>query len=410
MKKILRRIGSLRITVVLVLVIAVTSVFGTLINQQEALYVVYRSPLFIGLLALLGVNLFACTALRLKPRLDRLGFLATHLGVLVILTGAIVSFLASEKGRVKLHEGEATNAYYAPVRIDPEKNLGVIEAALKAAGGRMVRRGSIMVATEFPRANLGALIPLLGRSPEWEIVARDRQTVTILFWPGIRTVRKLLPFTVRLDKFIVEYYLEERHIKKDLVVKDRQTNKTIATIPARRGESGVVNGYEIEIGQFLPNFVIDPETHIATTRNLKPANPAIGVSISKAEAASQSEHLWVFAKHPGITEHMRMGKGPLPFSLFFVYHRHIKSYVSEVTILDRSGVPVKKAAIEVNRPLTHRGYTVYQSNYDSEDFRWSGLQVVSDPGVWVIYAGFALLLAGVVFIFYAKPYLRRRQS
>jgi cytochrome c biogenesis protein ResB len=107
---------------------------------------------------------------------------------------------------------------------------------------------------------------------------------------------------------------------------------------------------------------------------------------------------------------MRRGKEPLPFMLFFDYRERVKSYVSEITILDGAGREVKKAALKVNQPLTHRGYTIYQSSYDRESHGWTGLQVVADPGLWVVYAGFALLLAGVVFIFYFKPYLRRRKK
>jgi hypothetical protein len=35
------------------------------------------------------------------------------------------------------------------------------------------------------------------------------------------------------------------------------------------------------------------------------------------------------------------------------------------------------------------------------------LQVARDPSLWIVYVGFALLLGGVCFIFYAKPYIRR---
>lgn len=42
-----------------------------------------------------------------------------------------------------------------------------------------------------------------------------------------------------------------------------------------------------------------------------------------------------------------------------------KDYRSEVTLLDFSGEPVRKAAIRVNHPLSHKGVTFYQSTYGS---------------------------------------------
>jgi cytochrome c biogenesis protein ResB len=94
MKKFLKTIGSLRITIAVVLLIAGASLYGTLLKQQEAMDTVYRSFWFIALLAFFGANLLACTVLRLRLRLAQAGFLATHLGVLTILAGAIVGFLS----------------------------------------------------------------------------------------------------------------------------------------------------------------------------------------------------------------------------------------------------------------------------------------------------------------------------
>jgi len=36
---------------------------------------------------------------------------------------------------------------------------------------------------------------------------------------------------------------------------------------------------------------------------------------------------------------------------------------------------------------------------------WSTLEVVRDPGVVVVYSGFALLMVGLLIIFYLNPWL-----
>jgi hypothetical protein len=38
------------------------------------------------------------------------------------------------------------------------------------------------------------------------------------------------------------------------------------------------------------------------------------------------------------------------------------------------------------------------------------LQIVKDPGIPVAYAGFGALSFGVIFIFYVKPFLRKKQK
>jgi hypothetical protein len=239
-----------------------------------------------------------------------------------------------------------------------------------------------------------------------EAAPEGKDMVTVRFWPGVEIVKKPLSFTLRLDRFTIDYHNYGR-----LIITDMEDN-IISTLPAAGGETAVVRGYKLEVGEFFPNFVYDTETRTAETRNQVPNNPAIQVVLTEqAEAGTAAgESLWIFANYDGIYERMRFEKEPLGLGLYFRYGPRPKSYVSEVTILDKSNREMKKASIEVNHPLTHGGYTIYQSNYDPKRPSWTGFQVVRDPGLWVVYAGFALLLVGVFFIFYAKPYLRRRKK
>jgi hypothetical protein len=248
----------------------------------------------------------------------------------------------------------------------------------------------------------------------------EKDIVIIDFILGIKIIEKPLPFTIRLDKFTVDYYTGKEHNYGNLIVASREEQtedgaggqQIIGTIPVEHGKTGIVAGYAITVGEYLPNFVIDADMHRPVTRNQMPDNPAIRVKIVKNPGSEDAaeESFWVFANHHGMYEHMRRGREPLPFQLFFDSRERVKSYISEVTILDAKGAEVRKAAIEVNQPLTHRGFTIYQSSYDTQARRWTGFQIVTDPGLWVVYIGFALLLAGVAFIFYVKPYLRRREK
>jgi cytochrome c biogenesis protein ResB len=73
--------------------------------------------------------------------------------------------------------------------------------------------------------------------------------------------------------------------------------------------------------------------------------------------------------------------------------------------------PVReKAVITVNDPFTFGGWTFYQGNYDPRDPTYSGIQAVRDPGVPWVFLGFALISAGVVYMFYVEARLRRRRA
>ncbi|GAX59439.1 hypothetical protein SCALIN_C03_0096 [Candidatus Scalindua japonica] len=85
----------------------------------------------------------------------------------------------------------------------------------------------------------------------------------------------------------------------------------------------------------------------------------------------------------------------------------VKDYKSILRVVENGQTMVTKT-IEVNNPLKYKGFVFYQSSYDPEGERYTGLQVTKNPGIIVVYAGFILLCLGIVFIFYIKPFLRRK--
>jgi cytochrome c biogenesis protein ResB len=80
----------------------------------------------------------------------------------------------------------------------------------------------------------------------------------------------------------------------------------------------------------------------------------------------------------------------------------VKAYKSRVEILSGDRV-VREASILVNLPLTYGGYTFYQYGYDAQDLARTTLQVVRDPGVFIVYAGFVLIMVGLTIVFWVAP-------
>jgi hypothetical protein len=88
------------------------------------------------------------------------------------------------------------------------------------------------------------------------------------------------------------------------------------------------------------------------------------------------------------------------------------SFVSEVRLNDESmGIKDKKYTISMNEPLTHKGYTFYQSSYireeDPRTGRFTGkfqsiFQVGIDPGRRVKYLGCVLVVLGAFVQFYMR--------
>jgi cytochrome c biogenesis protein ResB len=87
-------------------------------------------------------------------------------------------------------------------------------------------------------------------------------------------------------------------------------------------------------------------------------------------------------------------------------------FVSQVRLNDESrGINEQPHTISMNEPLTHRGYTFYQSSYnrhrDPQTLRETGqfqsvFQVATDPGRSIKYAGCLLVVLGAFVQFYMR--------
>jgi len=86
----------------------------------------------------------------------------------------------------------------------------------------------------------------------------------------------------------------------------------------------------------------------------------------------------------------------------------VSSYASAVAVVE-NGQTVASQVIRVNEPLSWAGFKFYQSNYRKDDPTWTGLQVVKDPGLPVVFFGFVLLALGVTFVYTVRPWLLKRR-
>ena len=131
MKNLIKLLGSLSFAIVLLaaLVAILTastlmeSAYGTPVAQR----IFYQAGWFDAFLSLVAVNIL-CSALSRWPyKLHHTGFLITHVGILLLLTGSLLSRLAGVEGQMALREGEKNDAmlkqsYQLAVR-EPEKKV-----------------------------------------------------------------------------------------------------------------------------------------------------------------------------------------------------------------------------------------------------------------------------------------------
>ncbi len=283
---------------------------------------VHRHPLFLILLALLFVNLAACT-LRRWERLD-LPVLLTHLGALLILAGAAVTWQGAQRGHLTLRVGDE------PSRLVHPKDGG----------------------PAFP-----------------------------------------LPFETRLLDFRLEYDGAPRHVVRWSDPTTGRTGELEGPPPIRHALPSM--GVTLEVLSFNPDLVVGAKG--VTQRSNQPRNPALLVRWLEGKKASTP--FWLFALYPDA----HPSRGALSLAYDF-RPAPLRQYVSVVALRTNPGDPETKASLWVNRPLRHQGWTLYQSAYDPDDPGSSTLEAARDPGIYPVYAGFAILLLGLIAVtFRRKP-------
>ena len=115
MKNFFRFLASLKLTVVLVLVIAVVLSAGTILESlrgSEAARSVYYAPWFFLLQGLFAINIVFAVWDRWPKNRYRIGFVITHLSMLIILVGALATWVYKVEGQLPLFEGQSSDTIF----------------------------------------------------------------------------------------------------------------------------------------------------------------------------------------------------------------------------------------------------------------------------------------------------------
>jgi ResB-like family len=103
-------LASLKLAVILLValavILAVATFYESLYDTKTAQHLVYKSPLFALFLSFIGINLTCSAIMRFPWKKSQTGFVVTHLGIIIILLGSLVTMYKGVDGSVALEEGE----------------------------------------------------------------------------------------------------------------------------------------------------------------------------------------------------------------------------------------------------------------------------------------------------------------
>ena len=421
-------LASTRTAVVLLALTAVASLVGMILSDPVAAKYIYGRLWFHVLLGLLGVNLVACMVWRKRISAGRAWSLVMHLGLALVLVGAMITLIYARRGAVQIFEGKTVTHYIIPGPRPGEHATVPLGFTLKLVEFRL---------QYYPPVDY-----LYVRVPDR--CAPDRYRVV----PG-RDIP--VPGTdatltnVRIER-APELSTSFRYDRETRTGRLRVTgdNGMTWTIPADVGSVSKLAGTNtaVEILRFEPAFVMDLETRKVSSRGTEPTNPAVRVAVYDGDVKRRGSERWLFASrampssgpmlHPArrgaaalvaeaVTPHgtkdvyLEAGaRATCPWFpgarvAFEHAHRKIKEFESHVQVLE-DGHVVRDHVIRVNDPLTHRGITISQGDYDKRGLRYSVLGVSQDDGAHLVFAGFLATMVGLLGRLYLKPALRELQK
>ncbi len=343
--EICRFLGSLPLTVALLLIFGVVLAAATFLESERGAAVsqwyVYHGRWFIGLLAMMGVNILAAMLVRLPWKGRHVGFLVAHAGILVLMAGSMLSFRWGVEGRLTLVEGEKAD------------EIVLRDSTLLTATWHGGGRGRALEVLDFP---------FEPGPTDWP----DGETRDLGELEGIRAK-------------VLHYY---RHavIQQTKFQPVEDTSGESQAPPAIHFEV-TVDGKPHEIwlsrgGQPRGFNRIETSTKGPIIFTLENAKLPLGFSVRLIK--------FIQGKNPG-------GMGDA-------------SYSSEVQLEDESEGLMLKRTISMNNPLTHGKFTIYQSDFTKTTGgrNVSILTVSYDPGRFMKYLGSLMVCAGTFVMFYWK--------
>ena len=194
-----------------------------------------------------------------------------------------------------------------------------------------------------------------------------------------------LPFTLRLNQFILEEYPPR------LAMTDKSTQQMLKkdcrplTLEAQKG--GQVGDWYVRPAQKGKN----------------------GMLFVSAECKSRARHVEGWMGCSSSVQESRTLILDKRFSLVMLPEEP-KRFASSITVTSASGKKTD-TTVEVNKPFSTDGWKIYQYGYDEQAGKFSNyseFQLVRDPWLPAVYTGIALLLLGAVGLFFTPT--RRKEG
>ncbi len=447
----IRPLASIRLTVILLIVIGLAMVFGTTyessVGARVAQVDVYHSIWFDFLLGLLAINLIACTLERYPFKLHQIVWLFTHIGVLVILAGAVISRNWGIEGQMAVAEGQSSNSidlisHQLEVTY-PDGVNGILPLRLESLPRSENAKPKVVdLPKQRGKLNLLRFLPSAVGEVKMEDDPNGLPAIAIRFdapmasndawlWSGKpENARWQLPMVGTIQLIALNAippdvsFLAQLNVQYLLIAVPGQMY-VWHMVDNKPQVDPITIGQKFSITAQSSITVTQLREHVVLRTYFEPTKGQNGIQALQFSVTdpqgNTSKAVWIrkgmdFAFGPNSpTFVMSAEKYDLGFAIelkkfkrdFYPGTRQSASFASDVVVHDpqQGEYPYD---IYMNHTLDHRGWKFYQSSFIEGNPTYSIFSVAYDPGTWTVYAGCIILMLGLVGIVTVKPYLRKR--
>ena len=214
----------------------------------------------------------------------------------------------------------------------------------------------------------------------------------------------LIPFSVKLVDFNIEEYNPRISIYNN-ETGEYSTGSKDPDITARKGFKGDVLKWNITISEFYKSSGIsDGKYEPSSVSGSAPAALIFAVNRTTHDTASG----WITCGSNTI---------PLQYldldSVYSLVMRQSEAKkISSTLEIYKNETNTETIKIEINSPVTLKGWKIYQAGYNDKMGKWSDLSIIElvrDPWLPLVYSGIFMLLAGAVYIFWTGRKIRNKE-
>jgi hypothetical protein len=375
-------LASLQLAVVLIAIAAVVVAWATFVERKygaaAAQFAIYGTPWFAGIDALLALNVLCAVLIRFPWKRRQTGFVVTHVGILVLLAGCLLSQRSGVEAQLPIFEGHTAHrayedSYHFELRVVPATSSSPAASAPPLAE---------VISVPFAAGPFG-----------WDQYAR------LSWFPWLlahRSQGKLYDEDgVRLEVFDYRTHPQPA-VQVRLTVDGTEDEFQLAASseePPEKNQRHVVEGKGRQVAITLPPDNVDLGFQLYLHRFRRKLDPGSGMP---------------------------------------------SHYSSLVDFLDRHDPPQKlqenvlitlNAPVDFADPQTGRTFRLFQSSFQGpwspgdpkspqrvrndrsrDQVFLSQLSVNYDPGRGLKYLGSLLICGGIIMVYYMRAYFARKEN